>query len=100
MTMSALPIWGFSPNFSHSLWSASAQARVSAGEVRRAYRAYGQALRRTLSRASAGPKGCLSADIYGPMRLNRMARYAFRRLEPYLPRRKATQTTESVRNAG
>ena len=49
----------------------------------------GQAWRRTLSASSTGPSGCLSAGIFGVGQLNRMARYAFRRPTPYLPRRKS-----------
>src|SRR5215468_5574964 len=47
------------------------------------------ARRRTLSASSTGPLGCLSAGISSGGRLNRIARYAFRRPPPYLPRRKS-----------
>jgi hypothetical protein len=89
-----------SPHISYSLWPAPAQARDRAGGRRGAYRQYGQAVRRTVSRAWAGPQGWVSAAGYGHGPLNRMTRYAFRDPHPYPTRRNPTQAAGSMRNAG
>ena len=70
--------WALNPHFSHSLCPAAVQNGDRAGERRRAMWFIGQAVRRTLSPFSTGPKGCLAAAACERGPLDRMARYAFR----------------------
>ncbi len=92
--------WALNPHFSHSLCPAPVQNGDRAGERRRAMWFIGQAVRRTLSPFSTGPKGRLAAAACERGPLDRMARYAFRVPPSHPARRKATQGAGSVRNAG